>query len=159
MPVALTSEQVWQEIGKQIFAVLGTATPGHEPRTVGVVYVVRERCVYICTGRSSWKVRNILAHPSVSLTVTIPKRVPWMPWIRIPPATITFQGRASVHDATEIPTEIQKALMGGLEVSPDVVSAICFIKVCPKGRFLTYGVGIPLRQMREPERARGHAPV
>ena len=70
MPLSLTSEQVWHEVEKQFFAVLGTVTASHEPRTVGIVYVVRERCVYIGTERSSWKVRHILARSNVSLTVT-----------------------------------------------------------------------------------------
>jgi hypothetical protein len=35
----------------------------------------------------------------------------------------------------------------------------CVIEVVPKGDFITYGVGISLMEMRNPELARGRAPV
>ena len=82
-----------------------------------------------------------------------------MPWIRIPAATITFQGEAEVHDFDGIPQEIQQALLKGIEFEPEAVSDLCIIRVRPTGRFLTYGVGVSLQQMRNPELARGQAPV
>ena len=33
------------------------------------------------------------------------------------------------------------------------------IEVTPQNEFITYGVGVPLMQMRNPEQARGRAPV
>jgi hypothetical protein len=33
------------------------------------------------------------------------------------------------------------------------------IEVTPVGDFVTYGVGIPMMQMRDPEKSRGRAPV
>lgn len=35
----------------------------------------------------------------------------------------------------------------------------CLIEVTPRGEFVTYGVGVSLMQMRDPEQARGCAPV
>ena len=159
MPLVLTSDQVWQEIKKQIFVVLGTVTSRGQPRTTGIVYVVRDRQLYIAAFRATWKVRNILADPHVSLTVTIPKRIPFCPWIKIPSATITFQGQASITSLQETPEEIQKALMEDLKISPEARSNMCFIKVRPEGRFLTYGVGTSLRGMLNPEQAIAHTPV
>lgn len=37
--------------------------------------------------------------------------------------------------------------------------AVCAIKVTPQGEFITYGVGMPLMQMRFPDKARGRADV
>ncbi len=40
-----------------------------------------------------------------------------------------------------------------------MVARSCLIEVTPQKEFITYGVGVPLMQMRNPEQARGHAPV
>ncbi|MCS6843056.1 MAG: hypothetical protein NZ528_01840 [Caldilineales bacterium] len=42
---------------------------------------------------------------------------------------------------------------------PQVVAESCLIEVTPRGEFVTYGVGVPLWQMRDPEQALGRAPV
>ena len=39
------------------------------------------------------------------------------------------------------------------------MAASCVIEVIPQKDFITYGVGIPLMQMRFPEKARGRAAV
>jgi hypothetical protein len=36
-------------------------TANHEARTVGVVYVVRDRKLYVATDREAWKARHIAA--------------------------------------------------------------------------------------------------
>ncbi len=94
-----------------------------------------------------------------SMTVPIPKGVPFMPWIRIPATMITFQGSATIHDPQELPDEILHALLRGIEVDQEAVSRLCIIRMTPKGNFLTYGVGVSLLTMRHPERARGRGPV
>ena len=40
MTVQLTADQVWQEIEKNHFAVLGMVTPTGEAHTVGIVYLI-----------------------------------------------------------------------------------------------------------------------
>ena len=47
MTIQLTTEQVWQAIEKELFAVIGMVTARDEARTVGVVYVVRDRKLYM----------------------------------------------------------------------------------------------------------------
>src|SRR3990172_3328445 len=148
MPAQLTTDQVWREVSRQIFAVLATVTAHNEPRSSGVVYAIRDHTVYICVERASWKARHICCNPKVSLTVTIPKRIPFFPWARIPPATISFQGEASIRDLAEIPAEVRKALLRGLETPQELAARICFLRVKPQGRFLTYGVGVSLWTMR-----------
>jgi uncharacterized pyridoxamine 5'-phosphate oxidase family protein len=159
MSAQITSKTVWQEVGKHLFAVLGTVTDKGEARTVGIVYILWDQNLYVATERTSWKARHIEQNPNVSMTVAIPKRIPFMPWIKIPAATITFQGEATVHAVEEISAEIQRALLRGVELDEDEVSQLCIIKVTPRGDFLTYGVGVPLRTMRNPEKSQGRVPV
>jgi len=139
--------------------VLGFVTPRGEPRTAGIVYTVRDRKLYITTWKNSWKARHITSNRHVSLTVTIPKRILFAPWIHIPDATITFAGEASLHAIGEVPEEIPSTLLRGLELSPEHKKEIIVIKIRPVGEFLTYGVGVPLRIMTQPEAATGRAPV
>ena len=82
-----------------------------------------------------------------------------MPWVKIPAATITFQGEATVHNVEEIPQEIQKTLLRGLELDQKEVSRLCIIKVNPRGNFLTYGVGMSLLTMRYPESGRRYSKI
>jgi hypothetical protein len=40
-----------------------------------------------------------------------------------------------------------------------MVAGSCLVEITPVGEFVTYGVGVRLMDMREPEKARGRAPV
>ena len=155
----LKSEQVWDAIYKELFAVLGMVTAKNEARTVGVVYIVQNRKLYIGTGSDSWKARHIAANSAVSITIPIAKRIPIMPWIKIPAATITFSGQARVLPANEVAKPILQAVFQGLADDAAKLSETCLIEVTPEKEFITYGIGIPLRQMRHPDQSRGRAPV
>ena len=160
MTTQLTADQVWPEIEKEMFAVLGMVTANAEARTAGIVYVTRNRRLYISSGREAWKVRHVQANPAVSMTITIAKRVPLMPWIKIPPATITLHGTGRVFLPEELPQDVVAAALGAdVAADPERLALVSIIEVTPKGEFVTYGVGISLSDMRYPEKARGRAPV
>ena len=55
MTLELTNQQVWKEIEKELFAVLGMVTANNQSRTVGIVYIVRYQKLYIGTGSKTWK--------------------------------------------------------------------------------------------------------
>jgi hypothetical protein len=159
MPAKVTSTQVWNEIENGLFAVLGTVNSKGEPRTAGIVYTVKDRFLYIGTGRSSLKARNINLNPMISLTVTIEKRVPLMFWIKVPPAVVTFHGEATLVDPAEIDPEIPKKLGGEVELSEEEIADMVFIRVRPLGHFSTYGIGVPLKTMMKPAKASGRVEV
>ena len=155
----ITSVQVWNEIEKQLFAVLGMVTARNEVRTVGIVYVVHEQNLYISTLKSAWKARHIRQNPHVSLTIPIAKRIPFFPWAKIPAATITFSGLASMLEATAVPDKVIAKLFRGMEITPETSPPYAVIEVTPEKEFITYGVGVPLLTMRDPEKARGRVAV
>jgi hypothetical protein len=159
MPVALSRDQVWRALEGQIFAVLATVNPRGQPRSAGIVYAVKDRILYIATGLSSYKARNVERNPHVSLTVTVTKSIPFLPWVKIPPATITFQGVARFRPADTVGAELRKLLLRGLKAGKDSLADLGFIEVTPVGEFMTYGIGVPLVTMRIPEAARGRAPA
>ena len=114
MALQLTAEQVWNELNKELFAVLGMVNSKGEARTVGIVYIMHHHKLYISTEKEAWKIRHIQANPHVSITVPIAKRIPILPWIKIPQATITFSGTAKVLDAKNVQGDILHALFHGL---------------------------------------------
>jgi hypothetical protein len=155
MTLQLTSNQVWGEIETNSFGVLGMVTSKGESRTVGIVYVVDDHKLYIGAQKAAWKTKHIARNPHVSFTIPIAKRIPFMPWIKIPSATITFSGMAKVLEHNEV----QAGLLQKLYRHDEGRAEWCAIEVIPQKDFITYGVGIPLMQMRFPEKARRRAAV
>jgi len=155
----INSNQVWEEINKQLFAVLGVVTKNGEARTVGIVYAVQDNKLYISSQKQAWKVRHIAQNPHVSLTVPIHKSIPLLPWIKIPAATITFSGKARLLAYDAVSAETIEKLFRGLEFSDEQKENTQVIEVTPLGHFVTYGVGVSLMDMRDTEKARGRAAV
>lgn len=155
----LTTALVWQELEKNLFAVLGMVTPQQEARTVGIVYIARRRKLYISSQKEAWKVRHITRNPHVSLTVPIHKSVPVMPWIKVPAATITFAGIAQVVAPESLDAELRQALFKTTGVDDAALADAAVIVVEPTGDFVTYGIGVSLMDMRYPEKARGRVAV
>jgi len=151
----ITAAQVWEEMEKQIFAVLGMVTAHNEARTAGVVYAVHEHKLYITSRKDAWKVRHIAQNPHVSITIPIPKRIPFMPWIKIPAATITFSGTAAIHALDGIDPKVLQALFRGLQDQEETQATAVVIEVEPAGDCITYGVGVSLQGMRDTVNARG----
>lgn len=155
----ISKDQVWQEINNQLFAVLGMVTKNDEAKTVGIVYIEHDGKLYISSQKQAWKVRHIAQNPNASLTVPIPKRIPFLPWIKIPSATITFSGQAQLYDYDAVAEEIVAKLFQGMEFSDSEKAKLSIIEVTPVGDFITYGVGVSLTDMRDQEKARGRVAV
>lgn len=159
MAAPITTDSVWETLEKHLFAVLAFVTPTGEARSAGIVYVVADRAFYISSGTDAWKVRHIRKNSNVSLTVTIPKRLPFLPFIKIPAAVATCQGIAEILNVGEVDPGIVKRLYRGMEVTEEIRANTSVIKVVPRGDFVTYGIGVSLAGMRNPEDAQGRAPV
>lgn len=154
----LTSEQVWRAIGGASFAVLSYVTPSGQPRSSGVVYTSPERRMYVVVAPDSWKARHVAASGRVAVTVPVRRGGILSLVVPIPPATISFQARATVHPAG---SPLARSLYTELApMLPDERrDSFCLIEIFPEGEFVTYAVGVPLRKMRDPAASRGRAPV
>ena len=153
-----TTEQVWKEIEDNIFGVLAFTNARGEPRSAGVCYVVDGRTLLIASDAESWKVRHIAARPPISMTVTIPKRVPLLPFIKVPAAAVTFSGIAEIADADAFPKEVTAKIFRGHVLSEELKRRTRIIRVTPLGEFVTFGVAMPILRMRKVEEAQGRAP-
>ena len=154
-----TTQNTWQAISKELFGVLGMVTGAKESRSVGIVYIIQDRKLYIGTGSQSWKAKHIKTNPNVSMTIPIPKRILFLPWIKIPQATISFSGTAKIIPAVEAEKKLLQAVFRHFAEDLEFISENCLIEVSPVDDFITYGVGIPLMKMMKPELARGRSPV
>jgi hypothetical protein len=60
---------------------------------------------------------------------------------RIPSATITFSGLASVRGAEGVSKEVLRSLLRGLDTDAQILATLCVLEIQPVGDFITYGVG------------------
>lgn len=60
---------------------------------------------------------------------------------------------------TEVRREVLAKLYRSVAKDAQAMAASCVIEVTPQRDFITYGVGMPLMQMRFPEKARGRVAV
>lgn len=154
----ITSEQVWRELDKASFAVLGYLTPTGEPRSSGVVYKTAGKRLYAAVAPDSWKARHIAAAGRVSVTVPVRRGGVLSLLLPIPPATISFHTTATVHPAGSVNVHSLSKELDAL-LPPDRRDAAAVIELTPHGDFLTYGVGVPLMDMQNPELARAVVPT
>lgn len=154
----LTPSDVWRAIERRSFAIVGYATPAGDPRSSGVVYQAADRRLYVAVEPDGWKARHIAASGRVSVTVPVHRGGLLALVAPIPPATISFHGAAVVHPPGTSQTRALIERLGSL-LPPERRASAAVIEIVPEGAFVTYGVGIPLREMRNTARARARVPV
>jgi Pyridoxamine 5'-phosphate oxidase len=154
----ITSASVWRELARQSFAVFSHVNAAGEPRSSGVVYGLAGHRLYVVVAADGWKARHVATGDQVALTVPVRRGGVLALLFPIPPATISFHARATVHPAgsdeiAALPKELTRLL------PEDNRASSCVIELVPEGQFLTYGLGVSLLEMREPALARAHLPV
>ena len=154
----VSSAAVWQAIAKSSFAVVSHVNSAGEPRSSGVVYATVGRRLYLAVAPNGWKARQITTGQEVAVTVPVRRGGVLSLLAPIPPATITFVAKATVHPAGSLETgSVPKELA---RLVPETRQASsCVIELAPEGRFLTYGIGVSLMDMRDPALALAHVPV
>ncbi len=158
-PGHLTSEDVWHEIEKASFAIVGYVTPAGEPRSSGVVFKTAGRRLYIAVAPDSWKAKHIEASGRVSVVVPVRRGGILTLVLPIPPATISFHAKAVVHPAGQmiecngLPRELTSL------VPAERRALARIIELSPEAEFVTYGIGVSLMDMKEPALAQARVPV
>lgn len=150
----LTTAQVWRQLDRSRFAVISHVTPAGEPRSSGVLYVSEGRRVYLVVAGDSWKARHIASNGRVAVTVPVARGGLLALLAPIPPATISFHGTATVYSPGSTPPARLAALLPA-----ERRASVTVIEIEPRGRFVTYGIGVSLLRMRHPEAARATVPV
>ena len=154
----LTSEQVWRALTRASFAVVSYVTPAGEPRSSGVVYAADSGRLYVAVASGSWKARHIAASGRVAVTVPVRRGGPLSLLFPIPPATISFHGTAIVHPAGPVAGRAVPERLASL-LPPERRASSRILEIVPEGRFMVYGLGVPLARMRSPAAAQARVPV
>jgi hypothetical protein len=153
-----STEDVWTELDRASFAVIGYVTPAGEPRSSGVVYKAVGRRLFTVVAADSWKARHIVTGSTVSVTVPVRRGGVLSLVMPIPPATISFHATAIVHPAGAIDVASLSPELESL-LPPERRDGAVVIELVPEDRFLTYGVGTALMDMRAPGLSRAVVPV
>ncbi len=141
-------------LARRSVAVLSTVSPAGVPHAATVVYARVDGALYVSTGRSSRKARNVAAERRVHVCVAV-RRLPFGP----PPSSIQYATTAQVL-AVDDPTVVTLARSGALKAItahgelelPDG----CILRLAPPRTYLTYGLGLSLKQLgKDPLHAGG----
>jgi hypothetical protein len=149
---------VWEALANASFAVESHVNPAGEPRSSGVVYGIVDHRLYVAVAADGWKARQIASGQEVAVTVPVRRGGILSLLMPIPPATITFRARATVHPAGSLDVRSVSSDLARL-VPEERKASSCIIELVPEGQFLTYGLGVSLMQMRDPALARARVPV
>ncbi len=156
--VPVSCDAVWHALAKASFAVECHVNSAGEPRSSGVVYGIVDRRLYIAVATDGWKARQIATGQAVAVTVPVRRGGILSLLMPIPPATITFRATATVHPAGSL--DVRSVSKDLAKLVPDErKESSCIVELVPKGRFLTYGIGVSLMDMRDPALARARVPV
>jgi len=137
-------DRVHRAIEKRSFATLSTASAAGRPHVAGVLFDAVDDVLYINTLRTSRKARNVLANPRVAVVVPI-RRLPVGP-----PSTVQFQAKATVLalDDPQIQELVADGHLGSITGHGELEMADgCFLRIPVPDRLVTYGLGMPLRQL------------
>lgn len=152
-----TSEVVWRAMSKASFAIISYVTPAGEPRSAGVMCATVGRHLYVVSARDSWKARHISDGDEVAVTVPIRRGGVLALVAPIPPATVSFRTKAIVHPPGSVDIRsVSKTLASQV---PEQGRNSCVFELVPHGTFVTYGLGVSLKDMRHPAAALAHVPV
>jgi hypothetical protein len=154
----VTIEAVWKALSKASFAVISHVSTAGEPRSSGVVYRTAARRLYVAVAADGWKARQIVTGQEVAVTVPVRRGGILALLVPIPPATITFHARATVHPAGSL--DIGSVSRDLENLVPEArKTGSCVLELVPEGRFLSYGIGLSLMDMANPARALARVPV
>lgn len=156
--VAVSRQAVWRALERASFAVLSHVTAAGEPRSSGVVYGVAARRLFVAVAADGWKARDIATGDEVALTVPVRRGGLLALVAPIPPATITFRARATVHPAGSLDIASVSQTLAKL-VPESRKTGSCILELAPEGQFLTYGIGVSLMAMANPALALARVPV
>jgi hypothetical protein len=139
---------VTKALGRTSFMTLATASPAGRPHAAGVLYAAAGGSLYVNTNIKSHKARNIDGNANVAACIAV-RRLPIGP-----PATIMFQGTATVLDRDDgdlsglLDSGALKRITSHGELDdPDN----WFVRITPRGRVNTFGVGVSLATLiRQP---------
>jgi hypothetical protein len=141
--------EVREIIRKNRWLTLSTASSIGMPQGSVVVYASDGYIIYILTGKTTVKIRNILRNPRVSVTIPFYKSIIHRLITIAPPAAITFRAKAEIRefDDKEAIDFYEKVL--NFKVPESMKEEGIWIKLTPGNLVTCLGVGVSLLDLRD----------
>lgn len=140
-------------IRKNRWLTLSTASPKGMPQSSVVIYASDGYTIYILTGKTTVKIRNILRNPRVSVTIPFYKNLIHRLITIAPPAAITFRARAETREFDDSEaTEFYEKILN-FKVPDNMEEEGIWIKLTPGNSATCLGVGISLLELRDLEKS------
>jgi general stress protein 26 len=135
---------VRRAVAKNSFCVLATSSARHRAHAVAILYAAVDLTLYFLVGNDTVKARNVRENPHVAVCIPV-RRYPFGP-----PMAVQFQGTGEVLavDDPQVRALVEAGKLkritgfGALETP-----GACFLRVTPRGRISTYGLGVPLTRL------------
>jgi len=138
---------------KKNWLVLSTVDNKNIPHSSVVVYQSDGNNIYCITGKNTLKARNIRQNNKVSVTIPFRKNF-FHKIVPAPPAELHFTAVAEIRPFED--QQARKIFAKYLKYHENVENQedSIWIKITPSRRISTYGVGVKLLKMRNPDKAR-----
>jgi uncharacterized pyridoxamine 5'-phosphate oxidase family protein len=147
------AKEVRKIIKEKNWLVLSTVDENSKPHSSVVVYQSDGKLIYIQTGKETLKARNIKLNENVSITIPFRKNF-FHKLIPAPPAELHFTTKASIRSKEdEEAKEVYSKYLKYLDDEELPLESI-WIRIEIPEVIATYGVGVSLFKMRDPEKAR-----
>jgi hypothetical protein len=133
--------------------VLSTVDKENKPHSSVVVYQSDGKVIFIQTGNDTIKAKDIELNEKVSITIPFRKNF-FHKLIPAPPAELHFTSKASIRSKGD--EEAKKVYSKYLKYLEDeeLPSESVWIRIEIPDVIATYGVGVSMFKMRDPEKAR-----
>ena len=140
-------------IRRNRWLTLSTASPKGMPQSSVVVYASDGYIIYILTGKTTAKIRNIVRNPRVSVTIPFYKNLIHRLITIAPPAAITFRAKAETieFDNREATEFYEKTLK--FKVPDNFGEEGIWIRLTPGNSATCLGVGVSLLELRDLEKS------
>lgn len=143
---------VEKSIRKMDYGILGTIDKNGCPHSTSVLYGVSSPsdkfALFVITGKSYKKTKNLKLNPEISFVIPIPHHI-----LRfVPPNCIQFQGSVeflSINDGVAKKTFLKnRVLKMTLEDALSEPDEYLFVKIIPKQTVFGYGIGMGIMELR-----------
>ena len=146
-------------IKRNRWLTLSTTSPKGTPQSSLVVYASDGHQLVILTGKKTQKVKNLARSPVASITIPFYKNLLHRLITVAPPASIVFKAEVEIIDFSDeaVSDFYQRTL--GFKLPEVVMEDSVWLRIIPKGSATCHGVGVPLFELRDPEKAHKIIPL
>ena len=133
--------------------VLSTVSSKGNPQSSLVVYVSDGETLYVMTGEMTQKIKNIRKNPLVSVTIPFYKNLLHRLITMAPPASLTFKADADILPFNE--EEPRRLFKKRMRMEPPDMpnENPVWVRLKPRRRVTCLGVGVPLWELRNLDKA------